>query len=299
MQDLSDFMREFLDYYFSQVHTSLPGVIVEYDAGTRRAVVQPSLKRRAGNKEYIAFPLLIDVPVLFPGTKKYTVHFPLEKDDEVAVFFSERALEAWKDTGQDGIEDPDPRRCSISDAYCIPGLQPQEFIAATEPGLQIIHKTAFNGDFISQVLMDDDKIEIKYKEKAAVVIDDDHINGKTEKCFFDITKGNIQVKNGKDEITMMDGDVDVKSPKPVGINGGGSNLNAGSLTPYWTAESAAFAALDTIVSNPMLAIQLAILDGISGGLGQVIALGAGLIALCKAVIAEDEAAKASSKPIIK
>jgi hypothetical protein len=53
------------------------------------------------------------------------------------------------------------------------------------------------------------------------------------------------------------------------------------------------------VSNPALAIQLAILDGMSGGLGQVVALGTGLIALCKAVIAMDEAAKTSSKLIIK
>jgi hypothetical protein len=164
MQDMTDFMREFLDYYFTQVHTSLPGAVTEYDAGKRRATVQPSLKRRAGNKEYIAFPLLIDVPVQFPGTKKWTIHFPLEEGDEVAVSFSERALEAWKDVGQDGIEDPDPRRYDLCDAYCTPGLQPQEFIAATEPGLQIIHKDKFDGELISQVLMTDDKVEIKHKK---------------------------------------------------------------------------------------------------------------------------------------
>jgi hypothetical protein len=299
MQDLTDFIREFLDYYFTQVHTSLPGVVVEYNASKRRATVQPSLKRRSGNKEYINFPMLIDVPVQFPGTKKWIIHFPLEKDDEVAVFFSERALEAWKDAGQDGIEDPDPRRYDLCDAYCTPGLQAQEFIAATEPGLQILHKTAFDGDFISQVLMDDDKVEVKYKEKATVTVEDDHINGKTEKCSFDMTRGNIQAKNGKDEITMMDGDVDVKSPKPVGINGGGNNLNAGSLMPYWAAENTAFTALDSIVSNPMLAIQWAILDGMSGGMGQITAFGTALIALCKAIITMDKAAEASSKLIIK
>ena len=78
MQDMTDLVREFLDYYFTQVHTSIPGVVTEYDAKKRRAVVQPSLKRRAGNKKYIAFPLLIDVPVQFPGTKEWTIHFPLK-----------------------------------------------------------------------------------------------------------------------------------------------------------------------------------------------------------------------------
>jgi hypothetical protein len=200
MQNLTDFMREFLDYYFTQVHTSIPGAVVEYDASKRRATVQPSLKRRAGNKEYIAFPLLIDVPVQFPGTKKWAIHFPLDPGDEVAVFFSERALEAWKDVGQDGIEDPDPRRYDLCDAYCTPGLQPQEFIAATEPGLQIIHKDKFDGELISQVLMTDDKVEMIYKKKSKVTMEDDHITGKTEKCSVEMTADVVTAKNS--QLTM-------------------------------------------------------------------------------------------------
>jgi hypothetical protein len=241
MQDLSDFTREFLDYYFTQVHTSFPGVVMEYDAKKRRATVQPSLKRRAGNKKYIAFPLLIDVPVLFPGTKKYTIHFPLEKDDEVAVFFSERALEAWKDVGQDGIEDQDPRRYSISDAYCIPGLQPQEFIDATEGGLDtglaLIHKDGFNGKVIDSVLMDtekievvrsidgksagtvamkDDSIEVKFKEKADVKMEDDHINLNTEKCSVDMAGDVLITKNSKTTIKL--------NADKASLNNGGKSL---------------------------------------------------------------------------
>jgi len=211
MQDLTDFMREFIDYYFTQIHTSIPGVVTEYDAKKRRATVQPSLKRRAGNKEYIAFPLLIDVPVLFPGTKKWTIHFPLEKGDEVSVVFSERALEAWKDVGQDDIEDPDPRRYSLSDAYCMPGLQPQEFIAAEEPGLQIIHKDKFDGELISQVLMTDEKVEMKYKKKSTVTMQDDHINLKTEKCKMDVTGDALDFENSQNKLLVDGGDVDVEA----------------------------------------------------------------------------------------
>jgi hypothetical protein len=204
MQDLTDFMREFLDYYFAQVHTSLPGVVVEYDASERRATVQPSLKRRAGNKEYINFPLLIDVPVQFQGSKQWTIHFPLEEGDEVAVFFSERALEVWKDMGRDGVEDPDPRRYDLCDAYCAPGLQPQEFIAATEPGLQIIHKDKFDGELISQVLMTDELIEVVYKEKSQILMEDDCILGKTEKCSLEMSGDKIVAKNSKNTLELND-----------------------------------------------------------------------------------------------
>jgi hypothetical protein len=205
MQDLTDFIREFIEYYFTQIHTSFPGVVTEYDAKTRRATVQPSLKRRAGNKEYIPLPLLIDVPVQFTGSKKWTIHFPLEKGDEVAVYFSERAIEAWKDVGQDGIEDPDPRRFDLCDAYCVPGLQPQEFIAAEEKGLQIIHKDAFDGKLISQVLMTDDKVEAKYKEKASVLIEEDHVNVRTEKCKADLAGDVAQLANSKSTFKLNSG----------------------------------------------------------------------------------------------
>jgi hypothetical protein len=285
MQDLNDFMREFLDYYFTQVHTSLPGAIVDYDAATRRATVQPSLKRRTGNKEYINFPLLIDVPVLFSGTKRWTIHFPLEENDEVAIFFSERALEAWKDVGQDGIEDSDPRRYDLSDAYCIPGLQPQEFIAATEPGLQIIHKEKFDGDFISHVLMTDDKVEVKYKKKATVLIDDNHINAETG-------NGKVDLNDGAYLQQVMDSDI--KSTAPVGINDG---LYKTGLSPYLTAETAAAAALNAAATsaNP----QLAILDALSGGTGFITALGTAIIAFCAAVDAMDSAAHTAIAKAVK
>jgi hypothetical protein len=275
MDDLSKLLRENVEYYMTDVHTALSGVVKKYDPATRRADVQPSLKRKLPGGKYLDFPVIPDVPVLFPSSKKYTLHFPLEEGDEVMLITSERGTDSWKAKGGKGIEEADPRRFDLQDCYAIPGLQAVDFIPVSEDGLNIVHKSGPKGELISKITMDDDKIEVN------------------------ITKGNIIIKNGKDEITMMDGDIDIKSPKPIGINGGGNDLNAGSLTPYWTAENAAFSALDTIVSNPMLTIQLAILDGMSGGLGQVIALGTGLIALCKAVIAEDEAAKSSSKPIIK
>lgn len=216
MQELSDLIREYCDYYFTRVHTAMPGVVSEYNAKTRRAIIQPSLERRAGNKEFVELPLLIDVPVLFPGTKKFTIHFPLEKGDEVSIFFSERSIEIWKGVGQDGIQDTDPRRFSLSDAYCIPGLQPQEFITAEEAGLQIIHKDKFDGELISQVLMTDDKIETIYKKKAKVTMEDDHITSETEKCKVEMKADILTAKNSKTTV-KLNGD-------KASLNNGGKSL---------------------------------------------------------------------------
>jgi hypothetical protein len=292
MQELDEFIREELDYYASNMHTCFPGVVVVYDASKRRATIQPSIKRRKGNKEYVNLPLLIDVPVKYPGTKKFTIHFPLEKGDEVAVFFSERALEVWKETGMDKIEDPDPRRFSLTDAFCTPGLHPVEFIAATsEKALEVIHKTAWDGDIIDHfimdddqvdfvrlqdtkdsyhwhldkdqidmqynkdendvahltinadqtqytwkksgenrttVIMDDDKIDVKFKEKAEGTFNDDHINFKTEKCSVDMTAQKIVATNSIGTLTM-DTNITLETPGNITLKAGGTihELNNG------------------------------------------------------------------------
>jgi hypothetical protein len=125
-------------------------------------------------------------------------------------------LEAWKDVGQDGIEDPDPRRYSLSDAYCTPGLQAQEFIAAMEPGLQIIHKDKFDGELISQVLMTDDKVEMKYKKKSKVTMEDDHIVGETGKCKIEMSADILTAKNSKTTVKL--------NADKFSVNNGGKSL---------------------------------------------------------------------------
>ncbi len=45
----------------------------------------------------------------------------MQKDDPVAIFFSERSLENWYLTGDDS-KPGDERRFDLSDSFCIPGL---------------------------------------------------------------------------------------------------------------------------------------------------------------------------------
>jgi hypothetical protein len=138
--------------------------------------------------------------------------------------------------GQDGIEDPNPRRFDLCDSYCVPGLQPQEFIVAEEPDLQIIHKDKFDGELISQVMMMDEKVEVTYKEKADILIEYDHIKTSIEKCTAELSGEKMNLTNGKDKITVDSGNVEVststkatiKDPQ-VAITGGQFSLK-GTVT---------------------------------------------------------------------
>ena len=98
--------------WLKQVHTSLPGVVTKYDAETRRARVQPAVDKMlaprgspyAGfpNLVPMPYPILLDVPVIFPSGGGYTVHFPLLPDDPVLLLFSERDITDFKDKLESG-----------------------------------------------------------------------------------------------------------------------------------------------------------------------------------------------------
>jgi hypothetical protein len=187
MDELSRLLHETWEYNITNIHTSFPGKVVSYDQDTRRADIQPSLKRRLPDGKFADFPILPDVPIQFPGTSEYTIHFPLKPGDEVDVKICERSTDVWRDSGDKGIEDSDPRRFNLQDSYATPGLQPVHFIPTKEKGLAIIHHTKWDGDFISSIAMDDDKIEALYKDKTR------------DSFSFLVTKDKVETIHKKDD----------------------------------------------------------------------------------------------------
>ena len=195
MDALSKLLRESFEYQMTDVHTAMPGVVVRYDPKTRRAEIQPSLKRKMPNGEYMDFPVIPEVPVLFFGSKRLSFHFPLERNDEVLLIFSERGTDEWKATGGAGIEEPDPRRFDLQDCFAIPGLKSQEFVIADKPGLQITLKDKFNGEIISQLFMADNQVELKHK-KTIVDLKDGLLSATNDEASVKLSKDKISVKNG-------------------------------------------------------------------------------------------------------
>lgn len=186
MDDLTRLLRESFEYSMTNVHTAFPAVVVKYDASTRRADVQPSIKRKLPSGEYMDFPVIPDAPVLFPGTKKYTIHFPLEKDDEVLCVIMERGTDKWRDSGASAVEESDPRRFCLMDCIVIPGLQPVEFIEGEGDGFSVVHKESTDGDVVASVVMDGDTFAVKHKD-AALTIKGDKLSFKNgSKDFFTV-----------------------------------------------------------------------------------------------------------------
>jgi hypothetical protein len=122
-KQLTDVLNSFFSAKLSGVHTAMPGRIETYNAAEKRVTVKPLINRRFrllnGQKGY---PVLVGVPVVFPGTAETVIQFPLKRGDKCMLVFSERALDEWL-AGSGAESSPaDPRQFALADAVCLPGL---------------------------------------------------------------------------------------------------------------------------------------------------------------------------------
>lgn len=111
-----------------QLRVAMPGIIQSFDPDAVTAVVQPAIRYierdNDGNKSTKDYPLLVDVPVVFPRGGGCTLTFPVKAGDECLVIFADRCIDFWWQSG--GIQEPvDGRMHDLSDAFCIVGPQSQ------------------------------------------------------------------------------------------------------------------------------------------------------------------------------
>jgi hypothetical protein len=109
-------------------------------------------------------PIITDVQVLFPGTKKALIQYELNKGDGCLLVFSTQSLEKWIIGTGNEVEAGDLRRFSLTDAFCIPGLFPPKAPGkiGTGSGMEILFE---NGKI---VITPQGKIELNGNEKAFV-----------------------------------------------------------------------------------------------------------------------------------
>lgn len=122
---LAELLRRVIDSRLVDVHTSIPGKILAYDADTQEATVAPQVKRaytdEEGAREVEDLPAIPGVPVVFPRAGGYRVTFPVAVGDTVLLVFSEASIDRWKSRG--GCLDPgEDARHELSGAVAIIGL---------------------------------------------------------------------------------------------------------------------------------------------------------------------------------
>lgn len=132
-----------IDTKLKDLHTILPGQIINFDPVEQLADIQIQLKRNIAG-ELINLPVLQKVPIRFLKSGNFTITFPLAEGDEVAVYIIERSIDNWLENG--GIQSPnDTRKFDLSDAYAVPVLYSQaQKITDFDPDNMVIKSTNGN-----------------------------------------------------------------------------------------------------------------------------------------------------------
>ena len=135
------FRRELL----SSLHCALPGIVTAFDPATQTVTVQPAMRSRLSGSsrtgtvssassglgsaaistdttDTLLLPLIHDVPVFFPGSRRAAMTFPIEPGDECLLIFADSAIDRWFETGE--AEAPDSaRHHDLSDAFAFVGFR--------------------------------------------------------------------------------------------------------------------------------------------------------------------------------
>lgn len=162
LDDLNVALLKAQQFAQAGIWTALPGIVQSYDPGRITAEVQPATlalvtvppggelgpgmkalvkAQRDATTYWVAMPLLVDCPVVFPRGGGFTLTFPLKPGDECLVIFSSRSIDYWWQQGgmQPQVE---MRMHDLSDGFVIPGPTSQPRVMSPAPAINAVELRA-------------------------------------------------------------------------------------------------------------------------------------------------------------
>lgn len=125
---LAALLNRALDTRLGELRVSVPARVERYDATKQLVDVKPLVKDPVsdvdtGDISYVSVPVIVNVPVAFPGAGGFRITFPISLGDTVLLVFSDRSLDKWLDQGGE-VSPDDSRVHNLSDAVAYPGIRP-------------------------------------------------------------------------------------------------------------------------------------------------------------------------------
>jgi hypothetical protein len=113
-------IQAMIDNSLNEIYTCLPGKILKYDGGTRKAEILPLIKKKFLDKTELSYKPITDVPVSFYGVNECYIQLPDSefKNQDVMLVFSQRAIDSWVLDGKENIP-ISCRKFNITDAFAI------------------------------------------------------------------------------------------------------------------------------------------------------------------------------------
>lgn len=134
-----DVLKRFGDHISADLRCCLPGEIKKVDLDNGTVDVLISLKREQPDGSFSDYPVLPSVPLITLQGGGVAAHFPVRIGDQCLVFFADRAMSAWKNTGAPQPI-PNNRMHDLSDGFALVGVNSFNkvldlFLSTTEGGI--------------------------------------------------------------------------------------------------------------------------------------------------------------------
>ena len=112
----------------AQIRVAMPAIVTRVNLEAQTVEVKLALQGKVlgstGEAEWVNYPILPDVPIIFPRAGGFALTFPVKVDDECLVVFADRCIDAWWQSG--GVQKPmDERLHDLSDAFALFGVTSQ------------------------------------------------------------------------------------------------------------------------------------------------------------------------------
>lgn len=224
---LSEFVQDGIEYHTRQMHTSIPGVVVTVRQSLHQMTVdvQPMVSFMTEDGESIDRPVVLNVPIHFPTSKKSGMTFPVEPGDPVMLIYSMRNMDSWK--RQDGTQSAIPtdnRKFDKKDCIAIPGVFPFSQ-SPNDPGKHT-HAHDSKDTVMYSNLGDGNEVEVRLKPDGNLII-------------------NAPVK-----VTVYTADAEVNVDNSTVVNTNTATVNADSSVEVNTATATVNATSSTTVTSP-------------------------------------------------
>ena len=165
--DFSTAMRFILHQWRKRFYTAMPGIVQKYDQATKRAIIRPAIQIQYTDDSLHSRPLLVNVPVIWPGGSKYVLHFPLEVGDTGMLLFSMRGIGSFKDTYEESPPDPG-HFLDLNDPVFLPVFGALGITPTTDNGPALQKE-----DGTVSIHIDEDNVVVKVPEGKNVHLGDE------------------------------------------------------------------------------------------------------------------------------
>jgi hypothetical protein len=139
LQEFSQEVKNTVTELMQGIHTAIPGKIVTYDPAKCEADINPYGKLKKPNGEFLSYPRMNHVPVLFPQScaQDFAIVYPVNPGDECLVIILEQTADVWRNAGASSDND---LRFDLTNAVAIVGLysKPQPLAQEAQGGDKLI-----------------------------------------------------------------------------------------------------------------------------------------------------------------